>query len=121
RFDAAFEGDAMRTRQQVQTLLIPQVDACLKPDGDRPLGDLFQQPAYRFAYPENLIDEVDVVDSPRNQLINFGDDCLESSLPILVPEQRLVAEGAGVGAPARELHLGATHQVVRTVAGENVV
>ncbi len=61
----------MGAREQVERFFIPEIDACLKADGHWTVRELFQQLADLLAYAEDLVDEVDVVDAARDQLVDL--------------------------------------------------
>ena len=72
--DAALKGDAVGAGEEIEGLFIPEIDAGLEADGDGTGGDGFEQRANLLADAEDLVDEVDVVDAARDELIDLGDD-----------------------------------------------
>ena len=71
RFDATLHGYAACVAQEVERFLVPQVDARLQADGDRPLRKLLQQPADVLANSKNFVDPVNVLHAARDQRVNF--------------------------------------------------
>ena len=105
----------------VEELFVPEVNADLKADGDGTVGDLLKEGFDSFVYAEDLVDEIDVIDTSCDQVVDFGEDGGELAFAVFIAEQGLIAEGAGVGASAGELDFGAVMQVVGAIAGEDVV
>ena len=76
----------MRPPQQLQRVLIPQIDASLKADRQRTLGNFLQQHPHLLADTENLIDEINIVDPARDQLIDLLQHLVQLALPELIAE-----------------------------------
>src|SRR5262249_30618329 len=83
-------------------------------------GNPLQQPLHVLAGTKDLIDEIDVIDSARNQSPDLFQDCFYLALAEFVAEQVLVAKRAGPRTPAGKLQLSsqslATAEYVVTVA-----
>src|ERR1051326_6865049 len=105
RFDSAFNRNAMRAAEQVERLFIPEINAGLKTDVDGPLSNGFEQLQDVFPDAEDLIDEINVINAPRDERLNFRQHRFHAALAKLIPKKGLVAEGASPRASAGELEL----------------
>src|SRR5205085_11217970 len=106
-FDAALHRDAMCPAQQVEAFFVPKIDPGLKADLHRTFRDSFQQPPHVLSHAKNLIDEVDVLDSPAHTSIDLLPQGLDAAFSNLIAKQLYVAKSASPRAPTSQLHLGA--------------
>src|SRR5262249_41655554 len=98
--NAALHRYAMRSSKQVQSALIPQVNARLQPNGDGTLCQALQQAMKAAADTEDFIDKVDIGHTLRDQPIHFFEHRAHIPFAVLVSEKRLVAERTGPRASA---------------------
>ena len=106
---------------KIQRLLVPKIDTRLKTDGDTPFRKLLEQFAHLFADPEDFIDKIDVIDAATDKLIDLCEYLDKLPFAIFVSEQCLVAERAGVRTAPSKLHLCSQLEMVRTIAGKDVM
>ena len=96
----------MRSSQQIKTLFIPKINARLKTDAYRPLGNTFEQTPDILSYTKDLVDEVDIVNTACNYAIHLGEDLIHVALAELIAEQCLITERASPWTSTRKFQLG---------------
>src|SRR5882724_9480278 len=101
-FDPAFHRDGVRPGEQVERLLVPKIDPGLEADVYITLGQSFQQPPDILSHAKDLVDEVDVIHSARDQCVHFCQNRAHLTFAEFVAEQSLVAESARPRTSARK-------------------
>src|SRR5205807_8763977 len=78
----------------------------LKADLHLTFRDSFQQQPHVFADAKNLIDEVDVLDSPAHQGIDLLQQGIDAAFAEFIAKQSFITKCASPGAPTSKLQLG---------------
>jgi hypothetical protein len=93
----------------------------LEADRQTTVRDLFQKFANLLAHARDLVNEIDVINTTRYELIDLSEHNRKPSFAISISEEGLVAKGTGVRTAARELNLRTLFEMVRPVSGEDVM